>query len=125
MFNNELWIIYVLVFAAVLLGVQSFYWFVIRARGQQKIVNRRLALSAQLSNSDDVLDSLRRERGLGFVGNLPLMNRFDDFVTQTGVKLSAARVTLSLVGLSTCLYIPLGFWLGLGTLAIAPSLLGA
>ena len=32
MINNQLWIIYTLVFGAALLGVQALYWLVVRSR---------------------------------------------------------------------------------------------
>src|SRR4051812_17094990 len=99
MFMDELWIIYVLVFAAALFGVQSLYWIVFRARSEKKIINRRLALSAQLANADEVLNSLRRERGLALIRDVPALQKLERFITQTGLKLSPAGILLSLLGL--------------------------
>ena len=50
MINNELWIIYALVFAAALLGFQALDWLVFRSRAERKIINRRLTLSSELSD---------------------------------------------------------------------------
>ena len=52
MIAGELWIIYALVFGAALLGVQGFYWVLFKERREQKAINRRLALTAQLANPD-------------------------------------------------------------------------
>ena len=41
---NELWVIYALVFGAAMLGIQAGYWFFVRGRKTQQVINRRLAL---------------------------------------------------------------------------------
>src|SRR5690242_8607979 len=111
MFGDQLWVIYVLIFGAALLGVQSLYWLVFRARSEKKIINRRLALTAQLSNPDEVLESLRRERGLALIRSLPALERLDRLIMQTGLKLSGIRIAIWLLGLALCFYIPIGMWL--------------
>jgi len=70
MINSELWIIYALVFGAALLGVQALYWLVFRSRRERKIINRRLTLRSELPDQGAVLEALRRERGLGYLGNV-------------------------------------------------------
>ena len=70
MIDSELWIIYALVFGAALLGFRALYWLLFRSRAERKIINRRLTLSGELSDPVAVLDVLRRERGLGALGNV-------------------------------------------------------
>jgi len=125
MVGDQLWIIYVLVFAAALLGVQSLYWLVFRVRSEKKIINRRLALTAQLSNPDDVLQSLRRERGLALIRDVPAFERLDRLVMQTGLQLSGTRIALWLIGLTAGFYLPIGLWLGMGLSAIPLAFVAA
>ncbi|MBR1251483.1 type II secretion system F family protein [Bradyrhizobium sp. AUGA SZCCT0169] len=118
MVNNELWIIYALVFGAALLGFQALYWLVFRSRAERKIINRRLALSSELSDPVAVLDVLRRERGLGNLGNVPGLQWLDELVMQTGWKVNPVRIFVWIAVLSGVFYLPLAFWLKLGPLAI-------
>ena len=61
---NQLWIIYVIVFCAVLLAVQGAYWFVTEQRQARGAINRRLILAKQNASARGVFDTLKRERGL-------------------------------------------------------------
>src|SRR3954471_6334815 len=94
---EDLWVIYLLIFAAALLAVQSLYWLVFRARGERKIVNRRLSVSAQVGNPTEVLDVLRSERGLGVVGRLPGLAGVDQFVVQSGQNVTPGRALLWII----------------------------
>src|SRR5215213_11051750 len=122
---EDLWIIYLLIFAAALLAVQSLYWLVFRARGERKIVNRRVALSAQVGNPTEVLDVLRSERGLGAVGRLPGLEGIDQFVIQSGQNITPGRALLWIVVVSGGLYLLVGLWFGLGLLGIPLAAVGA
>jgi tight adherence protein B len=124
MINNELWMIYALVFGAALLGVQALYVLVIRSRTERKIINRRLALSGELSDQVAVLDALRRERGLGALGDVAGLQWLDVLVMQTGLKLDVTRLLVWIGGLSVLFYFPLELWLKLGLSAI-PVAVGA
>ena len=55
--RSELWIIYALVFGTVLLGVQGLYVLLFKARQEKDAINRRLALTAQLNNPNEVLEA--------------------------------------------------------------------
>jgi tight adherence protein B len=118
MANNQLWIIYALIFGAVLLGFQALYWLVFRSRAERKIINRRLTLSSELSDPVAVLDVLRRERGLGNLGNVRGLQWLDQLVMQSGLKVNPARIFVWIAMLSGVFYLPLAFWLKLGPLAI-------
>jgi tight adherence protein B len=61
---TELWVICALVFGAVLLGFQGIYWVLFKERREKQAINRRLALAAELANPKEVLEILRKERGV-------------------------------------------------------------
>jgi len=92
MIAGELWLIYALAFGATLLGVQALYWVLYRERRDQKAINRRLALTAQLSSPADVLEVLRRERGADILARVPILDNFKELIVQSGVQLSGAAM---------------------------------
>src|SRR5258707_10546886 len=96
---DELWIIYAMVFVAVLLGVQGLYLFLSSRRREQKSVNRRLLLTSQLANPTAVLEALRRERGFADFDNLAL-RRVSDFLTQTGLRIDPKALAFAAIVLS-------------------------
>jgi tight adherence protein B len=111
----EEWIIYALVFAAALLGVQAVYWLVSRARGAQRSISRRLTLSSRLLTPTAALETLLRERGFADFDNR-FLRSMNDFVAQTGLRFNrnlAAPVTL---GLGATFFIILGSAIGFGVL---------
>jgi tight adherence protein B len=109
---DDLWIIYALVFAAALLGMQAVYWLFFRARQEQKTINRRLALHGQLTSPADVLEALRRERGFSNYSS-PLLTQISDYLVQTGLKIernSLVLVTFALVFVFLVIFsVALGF----------------
>jgi tight adherence protein B len=125
MINNELWIIYALVFGAALLGFQALYVLVIRSRTERKIINRRLTLTNELSDQAAVLETLRLERGLGTFGDVAGLQWLDQLVMQSGLKFSVTRLLVWIGGLTVAYYVPLGLWLNLGALAIVVALVAA
>jgi tight adherence protein B len=129
MSGNELWIIYSLVFGAVLLGVRALYSLVLRSRVENRIVNRRLALSSEVSDPVQVLDLLRRERGLGGglgpLGGVPALESLEKMVMQTGLQLTPTRLGIWAVGLIALFYVPLMVWLGIWLLPLVPAVLAA
>ncbi len=122
---SELWIIYALVFGAALLGAQALYWLLIRSRTERKIINRRLTLTGELSDQGAVLEVLRGERGSAAFANVAGLQWFDELVMQSGLKLDTARLLAWLGALAFGFYLVLGFWLKLGTIAIAIAILAA
>jgi tight adherence protein B len=115
---DQLWIIYVLVFATVLIAVQAIYWLAFRMRTAQKSVNRRLALTQQLSNPTAVLDALRQERGFADFEN-PLLRWLNDFLTQTGMRIDRNLLALSVFGIAGLLFLVLSLTLGFGLMPLA------
>jgi tight adherence protein B len=118
MINNQLWLIYALIFGAVLLGVRALYWLVYRSRTERKIINRRLALSSELKDPVQVLDVLRRERGFGAIADVASLQWLNALIVQSGMKINAVRIGVWVVAVSALFYLPLAFWLKLGPLAI-------
>jgi tight adherence protein B len=118
---NELWIIYGLVFGAALLGAQALYWLLIRSRTERKIINRRLTLAKELNDQGAVLETLRRERGVGLLANVRGLDWLNELIIQSGLKLDTARLLLWLVGLTAVFYLVLG-WFQLGPIAVLIAL---
>ena len=86
---NELWLVYALIFGAVILAIQGAYWVLFKERGERKKINRRLALTAELGNPSDVLQALRKERGVDALVYLPSLENLKRLIVQSGVKFSA------------------------------------
>jgi tight adherence protein B len=95
MIATELWLIYALVFGAVLLGFQGVYWVLFKERREQQTINRRLALTAELANPKEVLQILRKERGVDVLAHIPSLQNFKELVVQSGVRLTGAKLLLA------------------------------
>jgi tight adherence protein B len=92
---------------AALFGVVAIYWIVFEARNTQKSIGRRLALSRQIANPTEVLDKLRRERGIIEHRN-PALQSANDLLTQTGLRFDRNWLIASAFGLSAVLFIAFG-----------------
>jgi len=124
---NELWLIYALVFGAVLLAVQGLYLLLFKGRHEQAAINRRLSLTAQLNNPNQVLEVLRRERGIEFLRG-PALHQVNDLLIQSGVRFSAFSFLLLFVALGLLFAVLLSLVTGFRILAFAfavPVALGA
>jgi tight adherence protein B len=119
MFTSELWLIYALVFGAVLLGVQAIYWLLFKSRHEQKTINRRLALSAEIANPAEVLQALRKERGIDFLEQAGSFQNLNEFVVQSGVRLTGPTLLGALFVLAGISYLFFVFAFGSNFLAIA------
>ena len=93
MIPTELWLIYALVFGAVLLGFQGIYWVLFKERREKQAINRRLALTAELSNPKEVLEILRKERGVD-LAPIPALQSFKELVVQSGVRWTGVKLLL-------------------------------
>jgi tight adherence protein B len=83
---DELWLIYALIFGGALLGVQSIYWVLVKERPERKIINRRLALTDKLDGAAQVLQALRKERGIEFLAGASLLDGLNKLIVQSGVR---------------------------------------
>ena len=120
MISSELWIIYALFFGATLLGVQGLYWLLVKSRSEKKAINRRLVLGTQLASQTDVLEALRKERGVDFLDQIGSFKSLNEIVIQTGLRLSGALLLTVIVVLSVPLCLLFAFAFGLGLWAAAP-----
>jgi len=121
---NELWLVYGLSFAAVVLGVEGLYWLMFRVRGDNKTINRRLALSKRLPSQAAVLDALRQERGFVDLRS-PFLSQLNDYVVQTGLRVGRDGLLLWLLGLGGGLLLMSSLMFGLGPLAVLVAIAGA
>jgi tight adherence protein B len=94
MIPTELWLICALVFGAVLLGFQGIYWVLFKERREKQAINRRLALAAELANPKEVLEILRKERGVDLPAQIPALQSFKELVVQSGVRWTGAKLLL-------------------------------
>jgi tight adherence protein B len=118
---NNLWVLYLVIFTAVVLGFQAVYLIFFRLRTAQKSINRRLALSSELSSAITVLDALRQERGFSNFQN-PKIQRFNDWLMQTGLSINRTVLAVSVPALAAFIFLILGFAIGYGLLTMAASL---
>lgn len=127
MVANELWIIYALVFGAALLGVQALYWLLFKTRSENKAINRRLALTQQLSNPTEVLQALRRERGVAFLDRVALFHKWNELVVQSGVRMTHGKLVFTLIVPAILAYFLIQFLVGwhLLALTLAPPIAAA
>jgi len=119
MIAGELWLIYALVFGAVLLAIQVAYWVLFKERGERKKINRRLALTAELASPAEVLEILRKERGVDVLEQVPSLQNLKEVVVQSGVRFTARVLFLWFGVPAVLLYFLLRFAFGLDFLAIA------
>jgi tight adherence protein B len=109
---NELAVIYLIVFCAVLLAVQGTYWFVTEQRRVRGAVNRRLLLAKQKS-AQETFETLRRERGLIELENKQL-SRLNDLILQTGLRLDEKLLIAVAFLLGLLFFLLFGLALGYG-----------
>jgi tight adherence protein B len=117
---NQLWIIYVIVFCAVLLAVQGAYWFFTEQQRTRGAINRRLILARQNASARDVFETLKRERGLiGF--NNERFDYLNDFVIQTGLRIEGKMLVVIAFFLGVLFFMLFGFAFGFGLIAFSLS----
>lgn len=121
---NELWIIYIIVFCAVLLAVQGGYWFYAEQRKSRGAVNRRLILAKENANSRQVFEALKRERGL--IGlDSGQFAQFNQFIIQTGLRLDGRLLIASAFSVGVLFFVLLGLAIGYGFVSFIMALIFA
>jgi len=118
----EPWIIALLVFAAVALGIEALYLLVVRAWQEKKAVSRRLTPSRQAAGRTAALNALRAERGL-LDGKHPALRYVTDRFAQTGLRLDGGASLLRLVMLAVASFLVWMLVLGPGLTAGAAAIL--
>jgi tight adherence protein B len=123
---SELWIIVVLVFAATLLGVQAIYGPVSRSHHAAKSTKRRLVQSVERSGRHEVVNALRHQRGIAEFNN-PILRKFNDLATQTGLQFNRNMLMVALCALSGVFFLAWALVFGpgkvSGLLAIVSALI--
>ena len=117
---NELAVIYIVVFCAVLLAVQGGYWFLKEQQRVRGAVNRRLLLARQTGSAREVFDTLKRERGLTGLDNKQF-SHFNDFILQTGLRLDQKLLIASAFSLGLIFFLLFGVAFGYGLLTFCVS----
>ena len=118
MIPTEVWLIYALVFGAVLLGFQAIYWLLFKERREKQTINRRLALTAELANPREVLQILRKERGVDVLAHIPSLQSFKELIVQSGVRFTGTKVFLAVAIPAALFFLVLRLATGSSFLAI-------
>jgi tight adherence protein B len=121
---NELAVIYIIVFCAVLLAVQGTYWFVTEQRRVQGAVNRRLLLAKQTGSTQEVFETLKRERGLIGLEN-ERFSGLNELILQTGLRLDQKLLIVVAFLLGLLFFVLLGLAFGYGLLSFIFSVIFA
>jgi tight adherence protein B len=121
---NELWVITLFVFMAALFGVVAIYWLVFEARSAQNSISRRLALSRQLAGPTEILDTLRRERGI-VAHQVPALKSVNDLLTQTGLRLDRNWLIFCAFALSAALFVVFGVMTRYDLASVGASIISA
>ena len=119
---EELSIIFIIIFCAVLLAVQGGYWFFSERQKVHGAVNRRLILAKQNVNSHEVFETLKRERGLIGIDNRHFAH-INDLIIQTGLRLDQKLVVAIAFSLSVIFFLLFGFGIGFGLVAFVLSVI--
>ena len=120
----DLTIIIVLTFLTAALAVYGIYWFLVFSRQEQRIVNRRLALSKSVANPSAALEALREERGFGNINN-PVLQWLSDWLSQTGIAIKQKTFLLTFLLLYLAVNVPVSIVLGFGFGSAALALVAA
>jgi tight adherence protein B len=113
---NELTIIYIIIFCAVLLAVQGGYWFFTEQQRSRGAINRRLVLARQKGSAQEAFETLRRERGL-VGGDNRRFGYLNDLILQTGLRLDEKLLLAVAFSLGLLFFVLLGTAFGYGLLS--------
>jgi tight adherence protein B len=121
---NELWVIFFIIFCAVLLAVQGGYWLFVERQRSQSAVNRRLTLAMKTASSQEVFETLKRERGLIEFDNQHLAY-FNELIIQSGLRLNGKMLVTAAFFLGTLFFILFGLGLGYGLVSFSLAIIFA
>jgi tight adherence protein B len=113
---SQLSIIYITIFCAVLLAVQGGYWLIAERQRARGAVNRRLVLAKQAGSTQEVLETLKRERGLVGLDNESFA-RVNHLFVQTGLRLDGKLLIGVAFLLGLLFYMLFGMSFGYGLLS--------
>src|SRR3984885_15614121 len=115
---SGLWIGCAIVFAGVVLAVHALYRIVSRAQRDRNTIKRRLTASVGDGVRRTPIEVLRQERGLANFDH-PRLAALDEFLVQTGLRISVLTLGLSTLSLSALVALALSLflsqlWVGVG-----------
>jgi tight adherence protein B len=119
---SELWIVCAIVFAGVVLAVQALYRIVSRAQRDRNTIKRRLTASVGGGARRTSIDILRQERGLANLDH-PRLAALNEFLAQTGLRISMATLGLSILSLTALVALALSLFLSHLWMAISVGVL--
>jgi tight adherence protein B len=123
--SSIIYIIVFIVFCAVLLGVQGAYWFFAEVQRYRGAINRRLVLTKQNASAQEVLEILRRERGLIGLDN-KYFAKLNHLIMQTGLRLDGKWLIAIACSSGLLFFALFGVGFGYGTISfILAALSGA
>lgn len=117
---DELAIIYITIFGAVLLAVQGAYWLFTEQRRARGAVNRRLVLAKQSSSAQETFEALKRERGLAGI-DTEYFRHLNDLLVQTGLRLDGKLLIAIAFSLGVLFFLLFGLAFGFGLLSFILS----
>jgi tight adherence protein B len=121
---SETWMIGLMVFAAVVLGVKAVYFLISRALHTSKSISRRLALAQQSAGGTELLDALRGDHSY-FDGEHQLLLRLNDRLTQAGLQLQPGAILLYFGSFLAVMFLIWAVLFGAGLLSACGALLSA
>jgi tight adherence protein B len=119
---SELWIVCGIVFVGVVLAAQALYRIVSRAQRDRNTIKRRLSASAGDRGRRTSIEVLREERGLANIDH-PRLAAVDEFLVQTGLRISFLLLGLSTLSLSALVALTLSLFLSHLWIAVAIGLI--
>lgn len=87
MFTPNLYLIYSLIFIAVVLFIEGLYFLYSSTHGRHKAINTRLKLMAEGHSGQELLKLLRRERTI----SLPFLHELEHLLLQSGINIPFYR----------------------------------
>ena len=117
---SELWIVCGIVFAGVVLAVQSLYRIVSCAQRDRNTIKRRLTASVGDGARRTPVEVLRQERGLANFDH-PRLAALNEFLAQTGLRISMGALGLSTLSLSALVALALSLFLSHLWMALASA----
>jgi tight adherence protein B len=113
---DQLAIIFIAIFGAVLLAVQGAYWLFAERQRARGAVNRRLVLAKQSDSTQQIFEALKRERGVVGVDN-ERFRRLNDLLIQTGLRLDGKLLIAVAFLLGVVFFLLLGMAFGFGLMS--------
>jgi tight adherence protein B len=121
---SQLAIIYITIFCAVLLAVQGSYWLFAARQRVRGAINRRLLLATQTNSAREILETLKRERGLIGLDNEHFAH-LNDLLIQTGMRLDGKVLIGVAFALGLLFFVLFGIVFGFGVLSFIASVIFA